>query len=51
MLGYKVGGCKGYYLCMFLKVVVYSYLNNIYFCCKMEKVLRENINYMWFLGK
>ncbi|WP_096427753.1 transposase [Labilibaculum antarcticum] len=47
MFGYKVGGCKGYQPRMLLKVVVFSYLNNDFSCRKMEKTLRENINYMW----
>jgi transposase len=51
MSGYKAGGCKGYHPRMLLKVVVYSYLNNTYSCRKMEKALRENINYMWLSGK
>ncbi|PKQ63065.1 transposase [Labilibaculum filiforme] len=51
MTGYKAGGCKGYHPRMLLKVVVYSYLNNDFSCRKMEKALRENINYMWLSGK
>ena len=51
MSGYKAGGCKGYHPRMLLKVVVYSYLNNTYSCRKMEKALKENINYMWLSGK
>lgn len=51
MSGYKSGGCNGYHPRMLLKVIVYSYLNNTYSCRKMEKALRENINYMWLSGK
>jgi transposase len=51
MSGYKAGGCKGYHPRMLLKVIVYSYLSNTYSCRKMEKALRENINYMWLSGK
>lgn len=51
MSGYKAGGCKGYHPRMLLKVVVFSYLNNDFSCRKMEKALRENINYMWLSGK
>jgi len=51
MSGYKAGGCTGYHPRMLMKVVVYSYLNNNYSCRKMEKALKENINYMWLSGK
>ena len=51
MSGYKAGGCTGYHPRMLMKVVVYSYLNNDYSCRKMEKALKENINYMWLSGK
>jgi transposase len=51
MSGYKTGGSTGYHPRMLMKVVVYSYLNNNYSCRKMEKALKENINYMWLSGK
>ena len=35
---------------MLLKVIVYSYLNNVYSGCQMEKLLVENIAYMWLSG-
>ncbi|MBN2758313.1 MAG: transposase [Bacteroidales bacterium] len=30
-----------------LKILPYSYLNNIYSARKIEKVLNENIYFMW----
>ena len=32
---------------MMLKVMVFAYMNNIYSSRKIEKALRENINFMW----
>lgn len=51
MSGYKAGGCKGYHPRMLLKIIIFSYLSNNFSCRKMEKALRENINYMWLSGK
>ena len=47
---YKGGGTSGYHPRMLLKVVVYSYLNNVYSGRKMEQLLVENIAYMWLSG-
>lgn len=44
---YKGGGSSNYHPRMLLKVLFYAYLNNIYSCRKIEKVLQENIHYMW----
>lgn len=35
---------------MLLKVVVYAYLCNVYSGRKMEKLLHENIHFMWLSG-
>ncbi len=35
---------------MLLKVLFYSYFNNIYSCRKIEKALQENIHFMWLSG-
>jgi len=35
---------------MLLKVVVYSYVRNIYSSRKMEEALKENIHFMWLSG-
>jgi len=44
---YESGGTTPYNPRMLLKVVFYSYMNNIYSCRKIAKVLEENIHYMW----
>jgi len=48
---YKGGGCSNYHPRMLLKVLFYAYLNNIYSCRKIEKVMQENIHYMWLSGQ
>ena len=45
--GYKGGGASSYHPRMFLKVIVYAYLNNVYSGRKMERLLVENIAFMW----
>jgi transposase len=47
---YKGGGTSSYHPKMMLKVLVYSYLTNIYSSRKMETALRENIHFMWLSG-
>jgi transposase len=47
---YKGCGCSNYHPRMLLKVLFYAYLNNIYSCRKIEKVMQENIHYMWLSG-
>src|SRR5699024_8788995 len=34
-----------------LKVMVYAYMDNIYSIRKIEKAMRENINFMWLSGQ
>lgn len=48
---YKGGGTSSYHPRMMLKVLFYAYMNNIYSCRKIEKLLLENIHYMWLSGK
>lgn len=48
--GYKGGGTSSYDPRMLLKVIVYAYLNNVYSGRQMEKLLVENIAYMWLSG-
>lgn len=36
---------------MMLKVMVYAYMDNIYSSRKIEKAMRENINFMWLSGR
>ena len=47
---YKGGGTSSYHPRMLLKVMVYSYLCNIYSSRKMETALKENIHFMWLSG-
>jgi transposase len=44
---YKGGGTSAYHPRMMLKVVLYSYLNNIYSCRKIEQALWDRISFMW----
>lgn len=48
--GYKGGGTSSYNPRMLLKIIVYAYLNNVYSGRQMEKLLVENIAYMWLSG-
>jgi transposase len=48
---YKGGGTSSYHPRMLLKVLFYAYLNNIFSTRKIEKVLHENIHFMWLPGK
>jgi len=47
---YKGGGTTSYHPRMLLKVLVYSYLNNIYSSRRMEACVKENIYFMWLAG-
>lgn len=47
---YKAGGCSSFHPRMLLKIMVYSYLDNVYSSRGMERLLKENINYMWLSG-
>jgi len=47
---YKGGGTSSYHPRMMLKVLIYSYLTNIYSSRKMETALKENIHFMWLSG-
>lgn len=35
---------------MMLKVVVYAYMNNIYSCRKIERLLHRDIHFIWLSG-
>ena len=48
---YRVEGKPGYHPKMLLKVLVYGYMDNIYSSRKIEKALKENINFMWISGR
>lgn len=47
---YKGGGASSYHPRMLLKVLVYSYLNNVYSSRRMETAVKENIYFMWLAG-
>lgn len=47
---YKPGGTTSYHPRMLLKVLVYSYINNIYSSRKMEETVSSNIQFMWLAG-
>lgn len=47
---YKSGGTSSYHPRMLLKVMIYSYLDNIYSSRLMERQLKENVHYMWLSG-
>lgn len=44
---YHSRGSSSYHPRMLLKVLVYSYLSNIYSSRKMESAIKENIHFMW----
>jgi transposase len=48
---YKGGGTSSYHPRVMIKILFYSYLNNIYSCRRIERQLRENIHYMWLSGE
>jgi len=47
---YKGGGTSSYHPKMLLKVIVYSYTQQLYSSRKIAKALRENIYFMWLSG-
>lgn len=48
---YKGGGTSSYHPRVMIKILFFSYLNNIYSCRKMARQLEENIYYMWLSGQ
>ena len=47
---YKGGGTSAYNPCMLLKVWLLGYIEKIYTSRKLEKVIKENIVFMWISG-
>lgn len=47
---YKGGGTSSFDPRMLLKVLVYSYMINTYASRKIERLLQENIHFMWLSG-
>ncbi len=44
---YKGGGNSAYHPRMMLKIILYSYLNNIYSSRKIEQAVSDRISFMW----
>ena len=47
---YKESGRCPYHPKMMLKVILYAYMNNIYSCRKIEKLLLRDIHFIWLAG-
>ena len=47
---YRPGGTSSYHPRTLLKIIVYSYINNVYSSRKIEEAVCQNINYMWLAG-
>lgn len=47
---YKEFGRSPYHPGMMLKVIIYAYMNNVYSCRKIEKLLQRDIHYIWLAG-
>lgn len=48
---YKEYGRSPYHPKMMLKVILYAYMNNIYSCRKIEKLLYRDIHFIWLSGR
>ncbi|MDR1356180.1 MAG: transposase, partial [Tannerellaceae bacterium] len=47
---YKESGRSPYHPQMMLKVIIYAYMNNVYSCRRIEKLLLRDIHYIWLSG-
>jgi transposase len=47
---YKGGGTSSYHPRMMLKVLVYAYSEKVFTSRRIEKGMRENVNFMWLAG-
>lgn len=47
---YNADGRNPYHPKMLLKVVLYAYMNNIYSCRRMERLLLRDIHFVWLAG-
>ena len=47
---YKECGRSPYHPKMMLKVILYAYMNNVYSCRKIEKLLLRDIHFIWLAG-
>ena len=43
-------GRSPYHPKMMIKVIIYAYMNNVYSCRKIEKLLTRDIHYIWLAG-
>ena len=50
IIAYSKDGQPSYHPKMMLKVMVYAYMDNTYSSRKIEKAMRENINFMWLVN-
>ena len=47
---YRERGRSAYHPRMMLKVILYAYMNNVYSCRRIEKLLLRDIHYIWLAG-
>ena len=47
---YRSKGRRAYNARMMLKVIIYAYMNNVYSCRKIEKLLKRDIYFIWLAG-
>ena len=48
---YKGGGTSSYHPKLLLKILIYTYLGNLYSSRKIEQALVENIHFMWLVSR
>ncbi len=48
---YREKGRCPYHPRMMLKIILYAYMNNIYSCRKIEKVVQRDIHYIWLAAQ
>ena len=48
---YRERGRCPYHPKMMLKVILYAYMNNIYSCRKIEKIVQRDIHYIWLAAQ
>ncbi|MGM9795475.1 MAG: transposase [Candidatus Aphodosoma sp.] len=48
---YREKGRCPYHPKMMLKIILYAYMNNIYSCRKIEKVVQRDIHYIWLAAQ
>jgi transposase len=51
LVTYKGGGTSSYHPRILLKIIIFSYLNNVYSSRKIEKANKESIYYFWLNGQ